>query len=143
MFIRSVHPVVWADSLCLPLFSTRISAGFPSPADDFLQSHLNLQNALIPRPAATYLMRVKGNSMTGCGIFSGDLLIVDRSLEPVDRSVIIAVLNGEFTVKRFLLAQGSILLAAENSEYPPIDVKAGMEFHVWGVVTYVVHGLQA
>lgn len=142
MLICSVHAVSWADSLCLPCLSVPVSAGFPSPADDHLQNNLNLQEALIPRPAATFLMRVKGDSMEGCGIFSGDLLIVDRSLPPVDGAVVIAVLNGEFTVKQLRLSQKTILLAAANADYTPIVVKAGMEFQVWGVVTYVVHGLQ-
>lgn len=143
MFIRAIHPVDWANSLCLPFLTIPVSAGFPSPADDYLQSNLNLQDALIPRPAATFLMRVEGDSMRGCGIFTGDLLIVDRSLDPVDGSVIIAVLDGEFTVKRFRKRQGNILLTAENPDYPPIAVQRGMDFFVWGVVTFVVHGLEA
>ena len=80
--------------------------------------------------------------MEGCGIFSGDLLIVDRSLNPVDEAVVIAVLDGEFTVKQLRLSQETILLAPANPDYPPIAIKAGMEFHIWGVVTFVVHGLQ-
>ena len=128
---------------CLPIFSTPVSAGFPSPADDHLQKNLNLQDALIPRPAATFLMRVEGDSMEGCGIFSGDLLVVDRSIDPVDGAVVIAVLNAEFTVKRFRKTQGKILLTAENPDYPPITVQRGMDFSVWGVVTFVVHGLAA
>ncbi|KAI9129166.1 LexA family transcriptional regulator [Acaryochloris sp. CCMEE 5410] len=143
MLICSVHPVAWADSLCLPFLSAPVSAGFPSPADDHLQKNLNLQDALIPRPAATFLMRVEGDSMEGCGIFSGDLLVVDRSIDPVDGAVVIAVLDGEFTVKRFRKTQGKILLTAENPDYPPITVQRGMDFSVWGVVTYVVHGLEA
>ncbi len=143
MLIRSVRPVDWADSLCLPFLFAPVSAGFPSPADDFLQSNLNLQDALIPRPAATFLMRVEGDSMEGCGIFSRDLIIVDRSIDPVDGSVVIAVLDGEFTVKRFRKTQGKILLTAENQDYPPISVQEGMDFFVWGVVTFVIHGLEA
>ncbi|BDM82923.1 hypothetical protein AM10699_57840 (plasmid) [Acaryochloris marina MBIC10699] len=87
-------------------------------------------------------MRVDGDSMKGCGIFSEDLVIVDRSLNPVDGSVIIAVLDGEFMVKRFRQSNGRILLAAENPDYPPIVIQDGSDFHVWGVVTYVVHGLE-
>lgn len=142
MLISSVHPVAWADSLCLPLLVEPISAGFPSPADDYLQNPLNLDEALIPHPAATFMMRVEGDSMTGCGIFSGDMLIVDRSLNPEDGTVVIAVLDGEFTVKRFRRSNGRILLAAENPDYPPIVINEGADFHVWGVVTYVVHGLE-
>ncbi len=81
--------------------------------------------------------------MTGCGIFSGDLLIVDRSLDPVDGAVVIAVLDGEFTVKRFRRSKDQVLLAAENPDYSPITVSKGMDFYVWGVVTFVVHGLEA
>lgn len=142
MLICSVHPIEWADSLCLPLLVEPISAGFPSPADDYLQNPLNLDEALIPHPAATFMMRVDGDSMKGCGIFSGDMLIVDRSMNPVDGSVVIAVLDGEFTVKRFRRSNGRILLAAENPNYPPITVHEGSDFQVWGVVTYVVHGLE-
>lgn len=143
MLVRSVHPVAWADSVCLPVLTLPVSAGFPSPADDYLQSALNLQEALIHRPAATFFMRVEGESMQGCGIFSGDLLIVDRSVDPVAGAVVIAALEGEFTVKRFRKSQGRILLAAENPDYPAITITEGMDFYIWGVVTYVVHGLQA
>lgn len=143
MLVRSVHAVGWADSICLPIISVPIAAGFPSPADDHLQSELNLQDALVHHPAATFFMKVEGDSMTGCGIFSGDLLIVDRSLDPVDGAVVIAVLDGEFTVKRFRRSKGQVLLATENSDYPPITVSKGMDFYVWGVVTFVVHGLAA
>ena len=140
MLVRSVHPVEWADSVCLPILTVPVSAGFPSPADDYLQSELNLQDALIHRPAATFFMRVEGDSMTGCGIFSGDLLVVDRSIDPVDGAVIIAVVEGEFTVKRFLRSEGTIMLAAENPDYPPIVVTQEMDFYVWGMVTFNVHG---
>lgn len=143
MLICSVQSVAWAGSLCLPLLVEPVSAGFPSPADDHLQNSLNLDEALIPHPAATFLMRVDGDSMEGCGIFSGDLLVVDRSLNPVDGAVVIAVLDAEFTVKRFRKTQGKILLTAENPDYPPITVQRGMDFSVWGVVTFVVHGLAA
>lgn len=142
MLVRSVHAVELAGSFCLPILSVLVPAGFPSPADDHLQKNLNLQDALIPRPAATFLMRVEGDSMEGCEIFSGDLLIVDRSLDPVDGSVVVAVIDGEFTVKRFRRSNGRILLAAENPDYPPIVINEGSDFHVWGVVTFVVHGLE-
>ena len=143
MLVRSVHAVELAGSFRLPILSVPVPAGFPSPADDHLQKNLNLQDALIPRPAATFLMRVDGDSMNGCGIFSGDLLVVDRSIDPVDGAVVIAVLDGEFTVKRLRKTQGKILLTAENPDYPPITVQRGIDFSVWGVVTYVVHGLEA
>lgn len=140
MFIRTICPVQWADSLCLPLLIHPVSAGFPSPADDFLQSNLNLQDALIPHPVSTFLMRVQGDSMTGCGIYSGDLVIVDRSIDPVDGAVVIAVLEGKFTVKRFRKTGSQIMLAPEHPDYPPIVVTLEMDFYVWGVVTFNVHG---
>ena len=133
----------WQVPFACLYISVPVPAGFPSPADDHLQKNLNLQDALIPRPAATYLMRVEGDSMEGCGIFSGDLIIVDRSIDPADGSVVIAVLDGEFTVKRFRKIQGKILLTAENQDYPPITVQEGMDFFLWGVVTFVIHGLEA
>lgn len=108
MLVRSVHAAELAGSVCLPILSVPVSAGFPSPADDYLQSELNLQDALIHHPVATFFMRVEGDSMTGCGIFSGDLLVVDRSVDPVEGAVVIAVLDGEFTVKRFRRSQGRI-----------------------------------
>ncbi len=94
----------------------------------------------MPRPTATFMMRVKGHSMTGCGIHSGDLLIVDRSIDPVDGAVVIAVLEGEFTVKRFRKSGGRIMLVAENPDFPPIVVSQEMDFYIWGVVTFNVHG---
>ncbi|MGR3278874.1 LexA family protein [Acaryochloris marina NIES-2412] len=108
MLVRSVHAVELADSICLPILSVPVSAGFPSLADDHLQNSLNLQDALTHHPSATFFMRVEGDSMTGCGIFSGDLLVVDRSLTPRDGSVVIAVLDDDFTVKRVRRSQGRI-----------------------------------
>ncbi|VFQ47230.1 LexA family protein [Desulfoluna butyratoxydans] len=100
---------------------------------------LNLE--LIKRPASTFFMRAAGTSMTGAGIYPEDILIVDRSLEATDRKVIIAIVNGELTVKRLRLKDGRAFLVAENEGYPPIEITGHMEFAVWGVVTYVVHSV--
>ncbi len=125
------------------LVAQQVAAGFPSPADDYLKAEtpLDLNEHLIKHPAATFFVRVRGDSMTGCGIFPDDILIVDRSLEPVHRKVVIAVVNGELTVKRLHQAGGKIMLMPENSGYQPIVIENEMELEIWGVVTCVIHGL--
>ena len=118
-----------------------LPAGFPSPADDFLDKRLDLNEYLIKHPAATFYVRVHGDSMVRAGIQSGDILVVDRSLEPQHRRVVVAFVDGEFTVKRLLKRDGGIVLAPENPAYPEISIKPGMEMEVWGVVTAVIHEL--
>jgi len=125
--------------LPIPLFMNYVPAGFPSPAEGHLDDTLDLNQLLIAHPAATFFVRVQGESMQGANIHSEDVLIVDRSLEPKNRDIVVAVLNGEFTVKRILKKEGKLLLAAENNRYPPIEVREGEDFQVWGVVTYVIH----
>jgi len=122
-----------------PLFCARISAGFPSPADDYIENALDLNEHLIKHPAATFFVRVTGDSMTGAGINSGDILIVDRSVAALNKSIIVAVLNGEFTVKRLVKRGSAILLLPENPSYDPVEIKNGSEFEVWGVVIHVIH----
>ena len=128
-------------SCLLPLFLTRVSAGFPSPADDYLEGRLDLNQHLIKHPAATFFVRAAGDSMIGAGIHSGDILVVDRSLEPCADSVVIAVINGDLTVKRIQRTGGKLFLAAENPRYHPIEIRECMDFEVWGVVTCVIHSL--
>ena len=123
----------------LPLYAAMVQAGFPSPADDYLEGALDLNEHLIPRPAATFFLRVTGESMTGAGIHSGDLLIVDRSCHPGDGDIVIAVVDGELTVKRLYRRQGRIRLLAENPRYQPIDINTGQDLHVWGVVIHAIH----
>lgn len=123
----------------LPLFLAPVQAGFPSPADDFMEQKLDLNQYLIRHPAATFFVRVEGNSMKGASIHKGDILIVDRSLEPSDGKIVIAVINSEFTVKRIRLIKEQILLEPENPAYPPIHIKPEWDFQIWGVVTYVIH----
>ncbi len=125
----------------LPLFLAAVAAGFPSPADDYMEGRLDLNTHLVRHPAATFFVRVTGDSMLGAGIHPGDLLVVDRSLEPVDRKVVIAVIDGELTVKRIRMRGSAILLEPENSDYPPIEIDRDMNFEVWGVVTSVIHRL--
>jgi len=125
----------------LPLFLESVSAGFPSPADDYLESRLDLNDYLIRNPAATFFVRVSGDSMIEAGIYSGDILIVDRSLQPKEGSVIIAVIDGELLVKRLHFSKNKIYLLPENRNYKPIEITKEMGFEVWGVVTNVIHSL--
>ena len=123
---------------CL-LFLVPVSAGYPSPADDYLDGSLDLNQHLIKHPTATFFVRVAGESMREAGIHSGDVLIVDRALTPSDGSVVIAVVNGELTVKRLSKRHGNLMLMPENQQYPPLPITETTAFEVWGVVTYVIH----
>ena len=125
----------------LSIFSARVSAGFPSPAADYEEGKLDLNKHLVKNPAATFFVRVSGDSMTGAGVHDGDLLVVDRSKEPVSGNVVIAVLDGELTVKRLRIKRGKYTLEPENDNYPVQKITKDNEFEVWGVVTNVIHPL--
>ena len=124
-----------------PLFESRVPAGFPSPAADYEEDRLDLNRYLIKHPAATFFVRAVGDSMIGAGIHCGDLLIVDRSLEPKDKSVVIAVIDGELTVKRIRIEKKKITLEPENKSYSIRRITEDTDFQVWGVVTNVIHPL--
>ncbi len=124
-----------------PLLASDIPAGFPSPAQDYIEDRLDLNEHLIKHPSATYFVRVDGYSMLEAGIFPDDILIVDRALEAVNKKVVIAVLNGELTVKRLVIENGIYYLKPENPEYNTIEISPEDNFSVWGVVTYVIHKL--
>ena len=121
-----------------PLFLARISAGFPSPADDYVERALDLNAHLVRNPAATFMVRVSWDSMTGAGILDGDILVVDRAEEATPGRIVVAVLDGELTVKRLQVRRGARLLVAENPRYPPVRVDPGQELRLWGVVVGVV-----
>lgn len=125
----------------IPLYKTRISAGFPSPADDFIDKKLDLNEHLIKHPSATFFLRVEGHSMVNAGIHDGDLLIVDRSLKPSDQKIVVAVIHGELTVKRVELKDRVLKLMPENESYKPIVITDEMGLVIWGVVTHVIHAL--
>ncbi len=125
----------------IPLFISSVSAGFPSPADDYIDQQLDLHHHLIQNPAATFFLRAQGESMLGAGIHDGDLLVVDRSLEASHNRVVIAAVDGELTVKRLVRRKGQVLLMPENEEYNPIDITEREHVHIWGVVSYVIHKL--
>jgi DNA polymerase V len=131
----------FSTSIERPLFLSKVPAGFPSPADDYLEGKLDLNEHLIKHKAATFFVRVTGDSMLDAGIHDGDLLIVDRSLEAQDKSVVIAVVNGEFTVKRIKKEHGRVWLMPENTNYQPMEMVEGSHLEVWGVVTNVIHKL--
>lgn len=139
--VIQIFPTDASSKQPLPLYLSRIKAGFPSPADDYLDRKLDLNEFLIKHPASTFFVKVKGDSMVGAGINSGDILIVDRSLEPKDKRIVVAVVNGEFTVKRISIKGNRLSLLAENDKYPPIEIKDNMEFEVWGVVLHVIHSV--
>ena len=123
----------------IPLFITRVQAGFPSPADDYIEQSLDLNEYLIKKPTATFFMRVAGDSMKEAGIFQDDILIVDRSLTATHNAIVVAVVNGEYTVKRLQKMKDKLFLMPENKKYPVMEIKEGMDFEIWGVVTYVIH----
>ncbi len=121
------------------MFLSGVAAGFPSPGDDYVENSLDLNEYLIDHRAATFFVRVSGDSMTGAGIHSGDMLIVDRSASAVNRSIVVALVNGEFTVKRLSRTGETFRLFPENPAYEAIDIIPGMDFEVWGVVMHVIH----
>ena len=125
-----------------PLFLSRVPAGFPSAAEDYVEGSLDLNEHLIEHREATFFVRVKGQSMTGAGIADGDLLVVDRSLEAGDGDIVVAVVDGELTVKRLSRRGGRVRLLAEHPGYAPIEFKDGQELTVWGVVTGIVRRMR-
>lgn len=129
------------DGAVVPLFTEQVAAGLPSPADDYLEDNLDLNKYLVKHPIATFFVRVTGDSMIGAGIHSGDILIVDRSLEADNRKVVIAVVDGELTVKRLVRKNGTIHLIPENDKYEPIVIKDEIDLEIWGVVTSVIHAV--
>ena len=127
--------------LAIPLFSDAISAGFPSPAQDYIEQSLDLNDLCIKHPAATFFVRVEGDSMINAGIFPNDILVVDRSIQAVQGDIVVASLYGEFTVKELVLGAKPYLLP-HNPAYPPIDIPEGGDLEIFGVVTNVVRNLR-
>jgi DNA polymerase V len=124
--------------LPLPFFGARVPAGFPSPADDYIEGEMDLNELLIHHPAATFFVRAEGDSMEGAGIHSGDILVVDRSLEAGEGDIVIAALDGELTVKRLRRQGERLFLAPENRAWQPIEITPENDFQVWGVVSSVI-----
>ena len=125
--------------IVIPLLGRLVPAGFPSPADDYLEGEIDLSRYLVERPASTFLMRVSGLSMTGAGIMDGDLLVVDRSIEARPGHILVAVCNGDMTVKRLhRLSQGRAVLRADNPDFPDVILGEEVPAEIWGVVAGVV-----
>jgi DNA polymerase V len=123
----------------LSFFLAPVQAGFPSPADDHVEKKLDLNELLISHPASTFFVRVEGHSMKDAHIYDGDVLIVDRALQAESGSTVVAIINGEFTVKRVMKKKDRLFLVAENPAFLPLEVSPEMDFQIWGVVTYVIH----
>lgn len=132
--MHNAHP-----SNSFPLFLSTVSAGFPSPAEDYIEKNLDLNELLVKHPAATFFVRVSGRSMTGANIQDQDILVIDRSLEPVNGKIVIAVIDGGLTVKRLGVNNQGVYLLAENREFPPIPVDPEEGVYIWGVVTHIIH----
>ena len=128
-------------SIELPYYDTRVQAGFPSPAEDHLEQRLDLNTLVIENPSATFFVRVAGESMKDVGITDGDILVVDRSIESWENRVVVAVIDSEFTIKRFTTEQETVVLKAENPDYPSIKITPEMDFSVWGVVSWTLKKL--
>lgn len=123
----------------IPLYISKVPAGFPSPGDDYIEKYLDLNQQLIKHPAATFVVIASGDSMTGAGIRSGDLLIVDKSLEAKHGKIVIAAIDGELTVKRLSKVGQRLQLLPANPAYKPIDITDTHELVIWGVVVHVIH----
>lgn len=132
-------PLHLSELLDLPISQSCVSAGFPSPAEDYLEDKVNLQQVLIRNPTATYLVRVRGESMRDARLHDGDILVVDRSLKPSHGHIIIGVVDGEFTVKRLLQKGARLYLQPANELFPPVEITEAMDFKPWGVVVWSLH----
>ena len=126
-----------------PMFFDSISAGFPSPATDYMENKLDLNEHLIKHPAATFIVKASGFSMIDAGIHSGDLLIIDRSITPQNNNIVIASIFGDLTVKKLKKKENFFFLVSASEHYPSIEVKEEMECFIWGVVTFIIHATTA
>ena len=127
--------------MLLTFYKEAVECGFPSPARDFTEGTIDLNEELIPHPNATFIVRARGDSMVGSGIYPGDLLIVDRSIKPQNESIIIAVLDGELSVKILRLKNKQVSLSSSKKNYKDVPVSEEMDFTIWGVCTNVIHNL--
>ncbi len=125
-------------SATVPLMAETAACGFPSPADDYLDRPLDFNELLIRNPAATFAVRIAGESMINVGLFPGDIAIIDRSITPVDKAIVLALVDGEFTIKRYRLKRGRVVLQAENPAFKDMIIAEGSAFEVWGVLTNAI-----
>lgn len=125
----------------VPLYLSAVKAGWPSPAEDYIDEQINLHELVVRNPPATFFLRASGDSMLGVGIHDGDLLVVDRSAEALHNRVVIAALDGELLVKKLVQRGRKAFLAPANPDYPEIEITNREYVYIWGVVTYVLHRL--
>lgn len=137
--IDSIMNFIDNNTLSLPLYSSKVPAGFPSPADDHMEGKLDLNTHLVKHPTATFFVKASGDSMIGAGIHDGDILVVDRSLEPRQSRIVIAAVDGQLTVKRLKKKGKKIFLVPENKKFRSIELNENNDVKVWGVVTSVIH----
>ncbi|WP_269623135.1 LexA family protein [Prochlorococcus marinus] len=142
LFVQGVSPSQLERSKkVFPLMQEHIEAGFPSPADDYIDIGIDLNEELIRHPSSTFFLRVKGQSMSNAGILDGDLLIVDRSLDPKPGRIVVAIIDGSFTLKKLTYQKGIPYLEAEHPNYPSIDLRHHDNVQIWGVAIYSIHSL--
>ena len=130
-----------SSALLIPLVKEAISAGFPSPAEDYIELGVDLNKYLIKNPISTFFLRVSGNSMNNAGIYNNDLLIIDRSINPNPGHIVVALLDGEFTLKRLIKKQNNYYLKADKENYPAINLYEYVDIQIWGVAIYSIHKL--
>lgn len=136
-------PVTWGPEVSVRVVGRTVHAGFPSPADDFLEEMIDLNRELIPNPVSSFLWRVVGDCMIDVRIFPGDVVVVDRSLQGKHRSIVLVMVDGEPTLKRMNRRGGALLLHNENARLPAFTVAPGTEISVWGVVTTTIRNLKS
>lgn len=139
--VATIHEADTSTEYELPLAEVSVQAGFPSPAEDYVEDRIDLNEELIEHPAATYFVRASGHSMVEAGIHDGDILIVDRAVEPTDGHIVIAAVDGELTVKRLRQEDGDVWLAAESEAFEDVPVTPLNDVTVWGVVRHAIHSL--
>ena len=139
MLISKIYSSLIKNKNKIAFYNSSIPAGYPYPAEDHIDIPIDLNEHLIRHPAATFYVYAKGNSMQNSGIYDGDLLIVDRAVEPKLKNIVIAIIDGEFTVKRISKIKNKIYLLPDNKEYQPIEIKDSSNFQIWGVVIYTIH----
>jgi DNA polymerase V len=139
MNIKKIYSFEKKSHYQIPFIAHAIQAGFPSPADDYVDRKLDLNELLITHPAATFFVRVEGDSMIDAGIQSGDMLVVNRAIHPSNNAIVVAIVNNELTVKRMRKQLDKIYLVSENPDFQAIEITQDTDFAIWGVVTYVIH----
>ena len=127
-----------AAEITVPLYASHISAGFPSPADDYIEAELDLNRLMVRNPPDTFMVRVKGDALSGAGILDGDVLVVDRSIGPRHGMIVVAVVNGEMCVRRLNRKHGGWVLDPENRDFQPLRIRPGQDLEIWGVMTGMV-----